>query len=135
MAQIHGHETKYFFNRSDIVLSLAENSNHHLDLLFWNEIAGTFTISIRSYALATIGNIILSFPGFWIGMLLAMGFWFISKHISSSEKLAGKYFPLNIKDLKHCQPKLYLLSSTSIILLEFCSYYNTPSIIRSFLLY
>jgi hypothetical protein len=96
MAQVYGHETKYFFNLSDIVLSLAESNNSHLDLLFWNEIEGAFTISLGPYGLATIGNLILSFPGFWIGMLIAMGFWFVSKQISFSVKLAGKHFALNI---------------------------------------
>jgi hypothetical protein len=88
MAQVNGHEIKYFFNASDIVL--AENDNC-IELLFWNEIEASFSISFRFYGLATIGNLVLSFPGFWIGAFIAIAFWFVSKHVFGSNSFAGEY--------------------------------------------
>lgn len=81
VAQINGRETKYFFNESNIVLTFAD-IDHDLELVFWNEIGGTVNISFSTYGLATLGNLILILPGFWIGNLFALSFWYISKNIS-----------------------------------------------------
>ena len=81
-AQVNGEQIIYTYNVSETVLTFSEN-NQNAQVFLWNESRGKFTISLDIYSTATIGNLILMYPGFWIGTLIAYGFWFFSTSLEN----------------------------------------------------